>query len=43
MAYGTEAIILVQVTIMLNFHTEEWTALENVGILKSDLDFIEKC
>ncbi|KAM2972527.1 hypothetical protein FF2_019220 [Malus domestica] len=42
MAYETEAVILVQVTIMFNFHTEERIALENLGILKSDLDFAEE-
>lgn len=42
MAYGPEAVFLVQVIIMLNFHIEERTALENVGILKFDLDFAEE-
>ena len=42
MAYETKAIIPVQVTTMPNLHIEEQTALENVGILKTDLDVIEE-
>lgn len=33
MAYGIEAVILVQVTTMSNLYTKERTELKNVGIL----------
>lgn len=33
MAYGIEAMIPVQVTIMPNLYTKEQTELKNVGIL----------
>lgn len=41
-AYGTKALISVQVTTMPNLHIEERTSLENVGVLNTNLDFADE-
>ncbi|CAN6706506.1 unnamed protein product [Malus baccata var. baccata] len=42
MAYGTKVIIPVQDTTMLNLYTKRRTTLENVGIMKTNLNFVEE-